>query len=121
MPVQRPIPIWFGGGSEQVLKRIGQTGDGWITTTRNIGLDDSFRDKIDRIHQYAREAGRDPKDIGIEGPIVAGQGSPEDWADSVAQWKSFGAPHVSFSTMKSGFDSPQQHIDAIRRFKEAIP
>ena len=121
MPVQRPIPIWFGGGSEQVLKRIGQTGDGWITTTRNIGLDDSFRDKIDRIHQYAREAGRDPKDIGIEGPIVAGQGSPEDWADSVAQWKSFGATHVNFSTMKSGFDSPQQHIDAIRRFKEAIP
>ncbi|MCZ6535627.1 MAG: LLM class F420-dependent oxidoreductase [Chloroflexi bacterium] len=121
MPVQRPIPIWFGGGSEQVLKRIGQTGDGWITTTRNIGLDDSFRDKIDRIHQYAREVGRDPKDIGIEGPIVAGQGSPEDWADSVAQWKSFGATHVSFSTMKSGFDSPQQHIDAIRRFKEAIP
>src|SRR4029453_17668221 len=29
LPVQRPIPIWLGGGAEQVLRRIARLGDGW--------------------------------------------------------------------------------------------
>ena len=120
LPVQRPIPIWFGGGSEQVLKRIGRMGDGWITTTRNMALNDSFQAILERIHEYAREAGRNPADIGIEGAVVAGQGSPEDWAASFSQWKSYGATHVTFNTMNSGFTSVDQHVDAISRFKEVV-
>jgi probable F420-dependent oxidoreductase len=27
-PLQRPIPIWLGGGAEAVLQRVGQMGDG---------------------------------------------------------------------------------------------
>ena len=118
LPVQRPIPVWFGGGSEQVLKRIGTTGDGWITTTRIVGLGDAYRGMIDRIHGYAREAGRDPAEIGIEGTVDARLGSPEDWVDAVAQWRDYGATHVTFNTMNSGFETPEQHIDAISRFKE---
>src|SRR3970040_304736 len=30
LPVQRPIPIWFGGGAEPVIRRIGRLGDGWM-------------------------------------------------------------------------------------------
>ncbi len=120
LPAQRPIPIWFGGGSEQVLRRIGTIGDGWIATTRNTGLNDSFRDRIETIRQHAREAGRDPAAIGVEGPIQAAEGSPDDWAGYLAQWKSYGATHVTFNTMNAGFTSPEQHIDAIRRFKEAV-
>ena len=30
LPVQRPIPVWFGGGAPQVVRRIGRTGDGWF-------------------------------------------------------------------------------------------
>ena len=113
LPVQRPIPVWFGGGSEQVLKRIGTTGDGWITTTRIVGLGDAYRGMIDRIHGYAREAGRDPAEIGIEGTVDARLGSPEDWVDAVAKWRDYGATHVTFNTMNSGFETPEEHIDAI--------
>src|SRR5690606_34184587 len=28
MPVQRPIPIWFGGGADVVLQRMARIGDG---------------------------------------------------------------------------------------------
>lgn len=115
-PIQRPIPIWFGGGSDQVLRRIGAMGDGWITTARNMSLNETFRDKIEKIHYYARENGRNPEDIGIEGTIVAGKGTPEDWASSLAEWKSYGATHVSFNTMNSGFTTVGQHVDAISRF-----
>ncbi len=30
LPVQRPIPIWFGGGAPKVVERIGRLGDGWF-------------------------------------------------------------------------------------------
>jgi probable F420-dependent oxidoreductase len=29
LPVQRPIPIWFGGMDERVLRRLARLGDGW--------------------------------------------------------------------------------------------
>jgi probable F420-dependent oxidoreductase len=120
LPVQRPIPIWFGGSAESVLKRIGQLGDGWITTTRGTSLNDSFRSTVAKIHEHARQAGRNPKQIGIEGWIDARGGSPEDWVEAVSRWESYGATHIGFNTMKAGFTSPSQHIDAIRRFKELL-
>ena len=30
LPVQRPIPLWFGGGDERVLRRIARLADGWM-------------------------------------------------------------------------------------------
>ena len=29
-PIQRPIPIWFGGSSDAVIKRAARLGDGWM-------------------------------------------------------------------------------------------
>ena len=29
-PVQRPIPIWFGGSSDAVVTRAARLGDGWM-------------------------------------------------------------------------------------------
>ena len=29
-PVQRPIPIWFGGSSDAVVRRAARLGDGWM-------------------------------------------------------------------------------------------
>src|SRR5213593_1990519 len=34
MPIQRPIPIWFGGGAEPALKRAAKLGDGWMPASR---------------------------------------------------------------------------------------
>jgi probable F420-dependent oxidoreductase len=33
-PVQRPIPIWFGGSSDAVVKRAARLGDGWMPIMR---------------------------------------------------------------------------------------
>lgn len=118
LPVQRPIPIWFGGASKQVLKRIGTMGDGWITTTRQVGLNEDFRGMIEEIHEHARGAGRDPSDIGLEGTINANTGSPEDWANAVAEWRNYGATHVTFNTMNAGYETPQAHVDAITQFRD---
>ena len=78
LPVQRPIPIWLGGGAEAVVKRVARIADGWFP---QFGPDDVGRETLERMHGYAREAGRDPKDIGIEGRIEYANGTPDSWAE----------------------------------------
>jgi hypothetical protein len=77
-------------------------------------------DLIARMHDYARDAGRDPTDIGIEGrSSIAGQ-MPEDWVAVHDRWKSIGATHLSVNTMRADLNGPDAQIDAIRRYKEAV-
>jgi probable F420-dependent oxidoreductase len=113
LPVQRPMPIWFGGSDERALVRLARLGDGWFPL---VGPDEKCREMIDRIHDYAKAAGREPQAIGIEGRIGYGQGAEEDWRRDLQAWKNLGATHVSFNTMKAGLKSPSAHIEAIRRF-----
>lgn len=116
-PVQQPLPLWFGGHAEPVLRRIARFGDGWFPLS-SVGGDVGAR--IEQLRGYAREAGRDPDDIGIESWVAIAGRSPEQWIEQVATWKSAGATHVSVNTMRAGFASPDAHIDAITRFKEAV-
>ena len=117
LPVQRPIPIWFGGGADALLRRVARLGDGWFPLFRP---DDKGRATVDRMRSYAREEGRDPNEIGIESWISIGTRSADDWIKDVAAWKDMGATHISVNTMGAGLSSPDGHIDAIRRFKEAV-
>ena len=115
LPVQRPIPIWFGGTDDRALRRLAKLGDGWFPL---LGPDEKCRAMIETIRQYAREAGRDPDAIGIEGRISYGQGTPEAWLKDIEAWRKLGATHVSLNTMKAGL-KPSAHIEAIRRFQSA--
>jgi probable F420-dependent oxidoreductase len=117
LPVQRPIPVWFGGKADQVIKRVAETGDGWFPL---FPPNDEGRELIDRMREMATAAGRDPADIGIESFIGHRGRSPDEWVADVKTWTDMGATHLSVNTMNSGITSPQGHIDAIRAFKEAV-
>jgi probable F420-dependent oxidoreductase len=115
LPVQRPIPIWFGGGHDRVLRRLARLGDGWFPQLPP----EKCRAAIEKITAYAREAGRDPKTIGIEGRMTISAASAETWNEQVKAWKEVGATYLGVNTMNSGFSNPAAHIDAIRNFSEA--
>ena len=117
LPVQRPIPVWFGGGAPQVVKRIGRMGDGWFP---QFQPDSAGAERIAEMRQYARDAGRDPMSIGIEGRLNTADGDPDSWNKGATTWEEVGATHLSINTMRAGLKGPDQHIDAIRRFKEAV-
>ena len=119
MPVQRPIPLWFGGIADPVLRRIGRLGDGWIVPSYDRSPLERHHAALAQIRSQAREAGRDPGEIGVEKVFGFTTGWPADWARVVRAWELFGATHVSISTMEDPkFDSLDAHIDAIRQFRE---
>ena len=117
LPTQRPIPVWLGGRAEAVVRRVAQIADGWFP---QFAPGEEGRETLERMRGYAREAGRDPSAIGIEGRINITDGDPDFWVKQAKAWEDMGATHVSVNTMSAGLSSPQEHIDAIRRFKEAL-
>jgi probable F420-dependent oxidoreductase len=124
LPVQRPIPIWIGAGNgispvlpDAALRRIGRLADGWIPL---FAPDAHGQETIDRVHAYAREAGRDPATIGLEGRVTVAGKAPQEWLIQVHDWQAVGATHVSVGTGGGIFKSPQEHIDALRRFKQVV-
>jgi probable F420-dependent oxidoreductase len=118
LPIQRPIPIWFGGVAEPVLKRAARLGDGWMPAGRPP--DDRVKPYIERLHGYLEEAGRDRARFGID-PWISIQGLEKDeWHRRVEAWRDLGASHVAVDTMRAGFTSPSAHIAAIRSFREVL-
>jgi len=114
-PVQRPVPVWFGGGADTVLRRIARIGDGWFPQFRP-GAESQAT--LERLRGYVREAGRREEDVGVEGRISVYNTPEERWAESARWWREQRATHISFNTMGVGLASPQQHIDTLRRFRE---
>ena len=124
MPIQRPIPIWFGIGSrgqttppEAALRRIGRLADGW---SPNFSPDAQSPALVARVHQYARDAGRDPSALPLEGRIrFAGQG-PEGWMQQVEAWKTLGATSLIAEARGETTKFPDGHLEALRRFKAML-
>ncbi len=125
LPVQRPIPVWFGAGRgsspippDRVLRRIGRLADGWFPS---FPPGKAGQGAIRQVQDYAREAGRDPASVGMEGRINIGPDTgPEDWVTEVKAWEEMGASHLAVGVRGAGAISPDQHIDGIRKFHEAI-
>jgi probable F420-dependent oxidoreductase len=116
LPVQRPIPIWLGGWDERVLRRIGRIADGWFPLRHPP---EGWAATIERVHAYAREAGRDPSAIGIE-PRFTLRGSPDDWRRAADEWRSLGATHLTVHTMESVSGTLDDHVRAIRDWLQTV-
>ena len=124
LPIQRPIPIWLGAGSsanpiptERVLKRIGNMADGWFPM---FPYDHPNRGVVEQVQEYARSAGRNPSEIGMEGRIRMASNGPEDWLAESKAWEEMGATHLSASTVGPQITTIDQHIDALQQLKETI-
>ena len=117
LPVQRPIPIWFGGGrSDSVLRRIAGLGDGWFP---QMQADEQGRERLERFRGLVEEAGRSQDDVGVDARVAVSRGGIDVALRDCETWQGWGVSHVSFNTLRAGFTSADEHIDALRRFKEA--
>ncbi|HEX6384937.1 MAG TPA: LLM class F420-dependent oxidoreductase [Anaerolineae bacterium] len=117
LPVQRPIPIWFGGHADAVLHRTARMGDGWLP---NHPSPDRVEPLLQKLDAYLAEYGRSRDDIGIEARISFGDGDPDTWRKLIGDWQSVGATHISVNTMRLGLDTPEAHLQAIRTLAEGV-
>jgi alkanesulfonate monooxygenase SsuD/methylene tetrahydromethanopterin reductase-like flavin-dependent oxidoreductase (luciferase family) len=117
LPVRRSIPVWLGGSVDAALRRVARIGDGWFPQGRP---DEQMRETLERLRGYIREAGRDPASVGIEARMSASSGNLDEWGRQTNAWRELGATHISINTMNAGYKSLDEHIEAIRRYKEAV-
>lgn len=117
LPVQRPIPIWFGATSEVALRRAGRLGDGWFPSSPpGQGLEHLK----DVVEESAREAGRDPARLGMEGSVTVGDSGVQRLVDQVGLWEEAGATHVSISTMGAGLHTAADHLEVLSNCADAL-
>ena len=121
-PVRRPIPIWMGSYKgaivEKVLQRTARLADGWLP---QFPADDEFRAVAERFWGYVDAAGRDRSTVGMDCPIVISRDdSPDRWVREMEAFAGLGATHVRVMTAGGGFRTPQEHLDAVLRWKAAV-
>jgi probable F420-dependent oxidoreductase len=112
LPIQRPIPIWIGGGSDPALRRVGRLADGWFP---RIQPDATLRRALDIIGDAAREAGRDPGSIGMEPRVGWSPDDPDRFSEQVETWRQEGASHLTVDTMSTGQHTVDDHIAALQQ------
>lgn len=117
LPVQQPIPVWFGGRSDPAYRRAGALADGWFPQVQP-GPD--LEHACEVIKRAAEQAGRDPASIGMEGRVSLGSQAPEQVAEMAADWAGAGATHVSVNTMDAGLGAVDNHIEALAAVADAM-
>jgi probable F420-dependent oxidoreductase len=113
----RAIPIWFGGTDERVIERAARLGDGMFPLFQPSN--DAGKAAFEKLWEYVDKYRRDRATFGLEGQLAYAAG-PDKWATHLEGWKAVGATHACVRTMNSGLESPQDHIDAIRRYKSEV-
>lgn len=113
----RPIPIWFGGSHPAVLERAARIGDGWMPV---MPPNNDAKQAMETLRSHRSENGKDMADFGVQAQAQIRGGNPDLWQTHAETWRELGATHLAIATMGAGLESPQDHIDAIRGYKEAL-
>jgi probable F420-dependent oxidoreductase len=113
LPIQQPIPIWFGGHAEAVMRRIARWGAGWMPNYRRA---EEARPNLALLDQFLAEAGRSRDEVGLEPRLGYGDGNPDRWRQWMEDWQAVGATHMTVNTMGCGFATPAEHMAALERF-----
>ena len=112
LPVQRPIPIWFGGGADATLRRMARLGDGWMPNAMPL---DELAARLATLRELLRTGGRDPGGFGVDVRIDMRRIGEAEWFETLARLKELGTTHVCVNTMGNGFDL-DAHLEAVERF-----
>jgi len=83
------IPLWFGTETgETALRRVARLADGWMSLGDPI-------EHLPRLRQYMREAGRDPQQLMVRGPLPVGDDGKTAWIDAGRKLQAAGVTHIN--------------------------
>jgi alkanesulfonate monooxygenase SsuD/methylene tetrahydromethanopterin reductase-like flavin-dependent oxidoreductase (luciferase family) len=105
---------FVGAVNEKVIERIGRMADGWMPQFPPEDLEPV----LDRVKGYARDAGRDPAELGIECVVRASPGDdPKRWVDLAQAYRELGATHLK---ALGGGDSPSARVALMRQWFDTV-
>jgi probable F420-dependent oxidoreductase len=117
LPIQQPIPVWFGGLADAALRRMARIGDGWIANPLPY---EKLSETLELLFSYVEQAGRDPSQFGVDLRFNFSQKPEGSWGQEVERVRKLGVTHVCVGTMDAGFTHLNQHLDALRQFKADV-
>jgi len=117
LPVQRPIPVWFGAQSPRAYERAGRLAYGWLP---QVPPGPEFDEARAIVEGAAIKAGRDPSSLGVESRVRwTSEGTPK-LVEQVSQWRAAGATHVAIDTMRAGLGSVDGHLAVLSEVAAAL-
>jgi probable F420-dependent oxidoreductase len=117
LPLQQPLPLWFGGHADAVLERVARLGDGWLP---NYPTATEAAPALALLDAQLAAHGRTRTDIGIEPRLSYGTGDPAQWRKLLDGWQAAGATHMTLNTMRLGLAGADAHLAAMRRFAQEM-
>lgn len=118
-PVQKPgVPLWFGGNSEAMQRRLAGIADGWVGPGGAPA--DNFVAGVKRVREFAAEQGRDPDALGFGKLINVSIDPSRERAFDLARahWNSYYGPN--FNVERSAIcGQPDEVGAALQEFGKA--
>jgi len=122
-PKQNPFPLYIGGHNMKAVERAASIGYGWLPGWRPLH---EIEERIQALHKYAHDAGRNPKEIEIAPQFSLLIGKTQEAAESTYMKSGLVAHRVSLA--HTGRDpvhqvtanlvgSPQSIVEKIHRLK----
>lgn len=106
------IPIWFGTESgEKALRRVARLADGWMS------LGDPTPD-IPRLAEFMTEAGRNPADLKIRGPLLADDRGAKAWVEAAGRLRAAGVTHINIFPPPDL--KPEQAVARVAEARDAV-
>ncbi|MBL4800245.1 MAG: LLM class flavin-dependent oxidoreductase [Emcibacter sp.] len=120
-PIQRPIPLFFGMGRKAapippdvVLRRVGRLADGWLPI---FGPDAEGQVAVDKVHEAAREAGRDPEKLIMSMSIDVTDPSDPGIIDEIKKRQDFGAKQINLNLQGT---NAQEQIELLKKLADNL-
>ena len=122
-PIQRPIPIWMGGGVgmggivDPVLRRVARLADGWCPLPASPeNEDEAWR----RLQGYLQEEGRDPAGFPYEMRTTSHRGTEEDWVNIYQARLKRGISHLAVDNRGAHYRGVDEHLASLARWMKAV-
>lgn len=111
-PARKPHPpVYMGGSSKYVFKRVVEWGDGWMPVLSPV---EYIKEGRQRLNEMAEQAGRDPKEIS-----VLAFGWPEKFRtkEAISELQSAGVDHVTIwlTQSEAGEDAVLAELESLAK------
>jgi probable F420-dependent oxidoreductase len=116
LPIQRPIPIWFGGYVEPALRRAARIGDGLFLQARDL---EKAAQTVGDVRGWLENAGRDPATFAFDMRIMVSEGTPDDWRAQLERWRALDIGYITVNTLGTTLELDAR-IDLLRRTRDVL-